>query len=295
MKVWLQACRVNSLAISSICVFVGTAVAVRAGHFDLFRFLLAWLGSVTIQAGTNMINAYNNYKATSADYDPHGSSAVMRLGLLTPAQVRRGAVVAFGVGVACGLLLTWMCGWIILALGLPSVAAGYFYGAKPIRLGYRGLGVITAFIFIGPVMICGAYFVQALSFSWSSLAAAIPIGLLTAGVLYTNDIRDLDTDVLHGKKTLATLTGRRAASYTLAGMDIVAFGVTIAAVPAQLLPWPVLLVLIAVPQAVAQLRMVFREKDAEKLHDAWLRGIKLHGQFGVLMIVGLLVSAALHY
>ncbi|HEV2690800.1 MAG TPA: prenyltransferase, partial [Bryobacteraceae bacterium] len=162
-------------------------------------------------------------------------------------------------------------------------------------LGYRGLGVITAFVFIGPVMICGAYFVQALSFSWSSLAAAIPVALLTAGVLYTNDIRDLDTDVLHGKKTLATMTGRSAASYTLSGMDIVAFAIVIAAVATRLLPWPVLLVLVAVPQAIAQLRMVFREKEPEKLHDAWLRGIKLHGQFGVFMIVGLLLSAALHY
>ncbi|HEV2688518.1 MAG TPA: UbiA family prenyltransferase, partial [Bryobacteraceae bacterium] len=132
MKVWLQASRANSLAISAICVLVGTAVAVRAGYFDWFRFLLALLGSVFIQAGTNMINAFHNYKA-KADYDPHGSSAVMRLGLLTPAQVRRGALVAFGIGVACGLLLTWMCGWVILALGLPSIAAGYFYGAKPIR------------------------------------------------------------------------------------------------------------------------------------------------------------------
>jgi len=295
MKVWLQACRVNSLAISTICVLVGTGVAVWAGYFHLGRFLLAWLGSVMIQAGTNMINAYNNYKATSPDYDPHGSSAVMRLGLLTPAQVRRGALVAFGVWNGCGLLATWVWGWIILALGLPAVAAGYFYGGKPIRLGYRGLGVLTAFIFIGLVMVCGTYFVNAMSFSWSSLVAAIPIGLLTAGVLYTNDIRDLETDVLHGKKTLATLTGRHAASYVLAGMDVLAYAVTLAGVATRLLPWPVLLVLIAIPQGVVQLRMVFREKDAEKLHDAWLHAIKLHGQFGVLMIAGLLLSAALHY
>lgn len=295
MKVWLQACRVNSLAISSICVLAGTAVAVRDGYFHPGRFLLAWLGSVMIQAGTNMINAYNNYKATAADYDPHGSSAVMRLGLLAPAQVQRGALVAFGVGIACGLLLTWMCGWTILALGLPSVAAGYFYGAKPIRLGYRGLGVLTAFVFIGPVMVCGTYFVMALRFSASSLAAAIPIGLLTAGVLYTNDIRDLDTDLVHGKRTLATLTGRRAASYALAGIDVLAYAITVAAVVARILPWPVLLVVIAIPQGITQLRMVFREKDAEKLHDAWLAGIKLHGQFGVLIIVGLLASATFHY
>ena len=295
MRVWLQACRANSLAISSICVLAGAAVAIHEGYFSLLRFVLAWLGSVMIQAGTNMINAYNNYKATSPDYDPKGSSAVMRLGLLTPAQVRRGALVAFSVGIACGLVLTWLCGWIILVIGLVSVAAGYFYGAKPIRLGYRGLGVITAFVFIGPVMVCGTYFVMAQQFSASSLAAGLAIGLLTAGILYTNDIRDLETDRLHSKVTLATLTGRHAASYALAGMDALAYLVTIAAIAARLLPWPVLLVVLAIPQGIIQLRMVFRETSAEKLHAAWLRGIQLHAQFGLLLIVGLMLSTALHY
>src|SRR5581483_6254045 len=100
MKVWLQACRVNSLAISSIGVFAGTAVAVHDGHFDWLRFLLAWIGSVVIQAGTNLTNVYYNYKAGVASgdiaaYDPRGSSAVIRKGLLTPAQVHSGAVLSF--------------------------------------------------------------------------------------------------------------------------------------------------------------------------------------------------------
>ncbi|HYL37346.1 MAG TPA: 1,4-dihydroxy-2-naphthoate octaprenyltransferase [Bryobacteraceae bacterium] len=298
MKVWLQACRVNSLAISSIGVMVGTAVAARAGYFHLGRFLLAWLASVLVQAGTNLTNVYYNYKAASASadpasFDPRGSSSVIRLGLLTSAQVRRGGLLAFAAGIACGLALTWICGLTILWIGLAAVAAGYFYAGPPIRYGYLALGVVSVFVFMGPAMVCGASYVQSLAFSAGSLAAAIPIGLLAAGIMHTNDLRDYDTDVKHQKRTLATILGRRGAGYALALMDAVAFGVIVAAAAARLLPWPVLLVLLAIVPAAKQVRMVFRELDTRQLHQVWLLGVKLHTQFGLLLIIGTILGGRL--
>jgi 1,4-dihydroxy-2-naphthoate octaprenyltransferase len=295
MKVWLQACRVNSLLISSVGVTVGAVVALHDGHFYLDRFLLAWLASVFIQAGTNLTNVYFNYKASSDPVsDPRGSSAVLRMRLLTPEQVRRGGLLAFAVGIVCGLLLTWLCGWTILLLGIPAVAAGYFYAGPPVRYGYQALGVVSVFVFMGPVMVCGAYYVMMHSFAASSLAAAIPIGLLAAGIMHTNDLRDYATDVVHRKRTLATLLGRRGAGHALAAMDAVAFAVVIAAVLARILPWPALLIVLAIPQAVGQVRSALRETEPKQLHQVWLRGVKLHMQFGLLLIAGLLLSTAFH-
>jgi 1,4-dihydroxy-2-naphthoate octaprenyltransferase len=300
MKAWLQAFRFNSLIVSSIGVMVGTAVAIRDGQFDLVRFLLAWLGSVAIQAGTNLTNVYYNYKSTSASadpraFDPRNSTAVIRLGLLTPAQIHRGGLVFFGAGVACGLALTWLCGWTILLLGIPAIAAGYFYAGPPVQYGYYALGVFSVFLFMGPVMVCGAYYVMALSFSASPLAASIPIGLLAAGIMHTNDLRDYDTDVLHGKHTLATMLGRHGAGFALAMIDGLAFVVTLAAVIAGLLPWLALLVLIAIPHTIDQLRTAFSATNTKQLHAVWLLGVKLHLEFGLLLIAGLLASAALHF
>jgi 1,4-dihydroxy-2-naphthoate octaprenyltransferase len=258
------------------------------------------MGSVAIQAGTNLTNVYYNYKSTSvaADpraFDPRSSTAVLRLGLLSPAQVWRGGLIAFGLGIGCGLALTWLCGWTILWLGLPAVAAGFFYAGPPVRYGYVALGVVSVFVFMGPVMVGGAYYVQALTFSASSLAAAVSIGLVAAGIMHTNDLRDYDTDVLHGKRTLATWLGRRRAGVALAVMDALAFGVIIAAVIAGLLSWLVLLTLVAIPQAVIQSRTAMRETDTRQLHEVWLRGVKLHMQFGVLLIAALITSAVLKY
>jgi 1,4-dihydroxy-2-naphthoate octaprenyltransferase len=299
LQSWLQAFRVNSLVVSSIGVMAGTAVAIRDGHFDLLRFLLAWLGSVAIQAGTNLTNVYHNYKATSAAvdteaFDPRSSSAVIRLGMLTPSQIQRGGLLFFGVGVACGLLLTWFCGWTILLLGIPAIAAGYFYAGPPVRYGHQALGVFSVFLFMGPVMVCGAYYVMALSFSASALAASIPIGLVAAGIMHTNDLRDYDTDFLHGKRTLATILGRHDAGFALAMMDGLAFVVTLAAAIAGLLPWLALLILITIPEAINQVRTAFSATNSKQLHSVWLLGVGLHLRFGLWLIAGLLASAALH-
>ena len=77
-------------------------------------------------------------------------------------------------------------------------------------------------------------------------------------------------------------------------MDAAAFAVVIAAVAARIFPWPALLIALALPQAIQQVRAVLRETEAKQLHLVWLSGVKLHMQFGVLLIVGLLAGAALH-
>lgn len=293
----MQAARVKSFAISSMGVLCGTAVAIHDGYWS-WRFLIAWLGSIAIQAGTNLTNISYNYKGAGSgpgiQADTRSSSAVVHAGWLTPQQVRRGGFLCFALGIACGLFLVGLCGPAILWLGLPAVIAGYSYAGPPLRLGYLGLGVVTVFIFMGPVMVGGAYYVMALRFAPDAFAASIPIGLLAAGIMHVNDVRDYASDVNHGKRTLATLTGRLGASHTLAFIDGAAYLATIAAVLAGLLPWLTLAVLVTIPRALGQIKLVYRENSVDALHDAWLRGVKLHTEFGILLIAGLLAAAVFH-
>ncbi len=102
---WMQVCRVKSLAISSIGVIVGAAVAFDERAYHPLR-LLAWAGSVAIQAGTNLTNVSYNYKGGSGPFraDPKGSSAVVLEGLLRAEEVRRG-----GWCVSVGVLRVGFC------------------------------------------------------------------------------------------------------------------------------------------------------------------------------------------
>jgi|SRR5579872_3787400 len=291
-SVWTQAARARSLAISSICVLAGAAVAIHSGHFSWLPFVLAWVGAVAAQTGTNLTNVYYNYKGASADHhpEPQASAAVLHLGLLTSAQVRFGSLFSFGVAVLAGIVLTWLCGWTILLIGIPGAAAGYFYAAPPLKLGYKAMGVITVFVFMGPVMVMGTYFAMTLANSLAAFSVSIAVGMLAAGIMHINDLRDYEGDVVHGKRTLTTLLGRDGSRVLLAVMDAIAYCAIIGPVAGGVLPWPALLVLASLPAAVSELRIVFRETDPKLIHGAWIRSIRLHMEFGSLLIAGLLLA-----
>src|ERR1700756_4337267 len=230
VAVWIQAIRVPSLSAAAIPVLLGVAVAAREGFFSFGRMILALVGAMAIQAGTNLVNDYYDFRSGADSEQSLGPSMVIQRGLLSADQVWRGGVVAFAIGALIGLVLVYQCGWPILAIGIPSVAAGYFYTASPVSLAYVALGELTVFIFMGPAIVMGAYFVMALHFSASALWASIPLGFLVAGILHANNIRDIESDARHVKRTLATMLGRAGANYELIALDVAAYVVTILAI-----------------------------------------------------------------
>jgi 1,4-dihydroxy-2-naphthoate octaprenyltransferase len=127
LGVWIQAIRAPSLSAAAIPVLLGVGVAARAGFFSLGRMILALTGAMAIQAGTNLINDYYDFRSGADSEQSLGPSMVIQRGLLSAEQVWRGGIVAFGVGALMGLVLVYLCGWPILAIGIPSVAAGYYY------------------------------------------------------------------------------------------------------------------------------------------------------------------------
>jgi 1,4-dihydroxy-2-naphthoate octaprenyltransferase len=289
--IWIQAVRAPSLSAAAVPVLLGTAIAARDGFFAGWRLIFALIGAVAIQAGTNLINDYYDFRSGADSNESLGPSMVIQRGLLTPEQVWRGGIVAFAIGAMLGMTLVYLCGWPILAIGIPSVAAGYFYTATPVSLAYIGLGELTVFLFMGPAIVLGAYYVMALTFSWSALWASVALGFLVAGILHANNIRDIETDALHGKHTLATILGRAGAIRELIALDLLAYATTLIAVAARTLPWTALLVLVTVPRARDQLRIVRSETDPKKLNLALLRSVQLHMEFGILMIIAFVAAA----
>ena len=289
--IWIQAVRAPSLSAAAVPVLLGTAVAARDGYFRGWRMLIALIGAVAIQAGTNLINDYYDFRSGADSHASLGPSMVIQRGLLTPEHVWRGGIVAFAIGAMLGMVLVYACGWPILAIGIPSVAAGYFYTAAPVSLAYIGLGELTVFLFMGPAIVIGAYYVMALTFSWSALWASVALGFLVAGTLHANNIRDIETDGLHGKHTLATILGRAGAIKELITLDVLAYGTMLIAVLARTLPWTALLVLVTIPRARDQIRIVRSETEAKKLNLALMRSVQLHMEFGILMIITFVAAA----
>ena len=293
--IWIQAIRAPSLSAAAIPVLLGASIAARDRFFAPGRLVLALVGAMAIQAGTNLINDYYDYRSGADSSESLGPSMVIQRGLLAPEQVWRGGIIAFAIGALLGLLLVYLCGWPILAIGIPSIAAGYFYTARPIALAYVALGELTVFLFMGPVIVVGTYYVMALRFTWGAVLASVPLGFLVAGILHANNIRDIENDRLHGKRTLATILGRTGANFELAAFDVLAYATSLFAMIVGAIPWTGLLALVSVPRAISQLQIVMRETEPKQLNVALFRSVQLHMEYGLLMIVAFLVATFLRW
>src|SRR5262249_41560510 len=137
-----------------------------------------------------------------------GPTRVTQAGLLTPRQVRAGMVVSFALAVAAGAYLTAVAGWVVVAIGLVSIASGVAYRGGPYPLGYNGLGDVFVFAFFGLVAVCGTALVELGNVPTVAVLASLPVGALSTCVLVVNNVRDFQTDVVSGKRTLVVRFGR---------------------------------------------------------------------------------------
>jgi 1,4-dihydroxy-2-naphthoate octaprenyltransferase len=257
-------------------------------QFDPLLFLLALAGSVLILAGTNLATDFFDF----VDGVQPGASfgASIQSGLLTPKEVHLAAIGAFSLGAVCGLVLVAIAGWPVLAAGVASVLAGYFYTASPIKYGRRGLGEVGVFFFMGPIIVMGAYYVQVEELTWPSFYASLPVGLLVANILHANNLRDIQNDRARSKVTLATISDRPIADYMLWALVIASFAaVIVCAALDELAAWS-LLVLGALPAAWLTVR-VLRETEPVRLNLLVRNSARLHMHFGVLLALGLAIAA----
>lgn len=285
---WWQASRPQSLTATTTPVAVGIGLAALTGVFEPGWALLTLVAALLLQIGTNMVNEYYDDKRGVDANSQHSLSQVIRRGLLTPRAIRLGAIVCFGLGAALGVLLALHGGPLIWALGLAGVLIGVFYTAGPYPLAYLGLGEVGVFVAMGPGLVLGTYIVQTHTWSAAAILAGVPIGLLSAAILHANNLRDIETDRLEHKRTLAVRFGRAFARREYAAL---VFGTYVALAALALLdPWLALAglpTLLTLPAAVRLTRLAFSTEDAGLLNQLLRGTAALHGRFGLLWAAGL--------
>lgn len=210
-RVLVEAARPRTLPAGLAPVVYGTAFAVADGTFHLVAFLLAALGALSIQIGTNYANDYFDAKK-GADTDARvGPRRATQAGLVAPSTMRLAFILAFAVAVLFGAGLVWRAGWPIVGIGVASVVCGVLYTGGPKPLGYLGLGDVFVLVFFGPVAVAGTHFVQGLVFDPVVALAGVGPGLLSVAILVVNNLRDRHTDVHANKRTLAVRFGPKVA------------------------------------------------------------------------------------
>jgi 1,4-dihydroxy-2-naphthoate octaprenyltransferase len=291
LRHWVAAARPATLTASVVPVAVGTAVALGDAPFKALAFGAALLGALAIQIGTNLANDYFDWRAGADRAGRIGPQRVTQAGLIPPHQVLTGAWTAFGFAVGCGTILIAMAGWPIAVLGVAAIAAGILYTGGPFPYGYVGLGDLFCFLFFGLAAVCGAYFVQTGTLSAAAVTASIPVGFTVTAILVVNNIRDIDTDRVAGKRTLAVILGRRASRAQYAILLIGAFLLPPLLWALDLAPAAALLACIAAPFSIPLIRAVFTRVDGPTLNTALRGTARLHLIFGMLFALGVLLGA----
>ncbi len=290
IRTWWGAIRPWSYTAAIVPVLLGAAVAAHEGPLQWWYLLLALIGSIAIQGGTNLMNDYYDYRKGTDTPAVKGTGGALLRGDLTPAQIFWAGIIAFAIGATIGLYFVSERGAFIFWLGLCSVAVGYFYTAGPFALAYVGLGEIAVFVFMGPVMVLGSYFLQQPVVSWPAIWVSLPVAFVVAAILHANNLRDIDTDRVNHKRTLATVFGRDGARieyYVLVGGTFVSQWVLIAV---GLVPWPTLITALMLPLAWRLMKIAGRETDPAALHPVLRQSAVLHMRFGLLYVLGWVIA-----
>ena len=181
-------------------------------HPGLFwwRALGALVVALAIQVGTNYANDYSDGIRGTDDVRV-GPVRLVASGLaLAVGKVKRAALAAFAVAGVAGLGLAAVTSWWVLAVGAACLAAGWFYTGGPRPYGYAGYGELFVFVFFGVVATVGTFYVESLRLGVPAVwLAAVAVGLLATALLLANNLRDIATDRLSGKRTLAVRIGRQ--------------------------------------------------------------------------------------
>ena len=147
-------------------------------------------------------------------------------------------------------------------------------------------------MFFGVVAVTGTAYLQAGHWGVLPFTLSIPVGLLVTNILVVNNLRDLPTDIVAGKRTLATRIGDRASRIQYALFAIAAYVIpsALGAIdPAR--RW-MLLPLLTIPLGASLIRQILGGVSGRELNPLLKRTGQLLLAFGALLAIGAALSGA---
>ncbi len=290
LAAWYSATRPRMFTAAYVPMGVAAAVAIQDGVFRLIPFVLALLGVVLLQTAANLINEYFDYVRGADELKEAGQGMIIKQQILTPREVLTGAIASTVAGSLIGLFLLSQSGPLLWGIGIGGVLVAITYTAGPFPLAYNGLGELMVGIFMGPMIVVGAYYVMNTNVYVDLIWISLPISFMVAAILHANNIRDIKADRAINKRTLAVMFGIKFARYEYTFLVGGAYIALAGLVLAGLVPPPsLLLVLITGPEAYRLNQIYSTSTQVACLHQAQGRTARLHGQFGLWMVVGWLL------
>ncbi len=265
-------------------------MAAANGYFNAAVVGLCVLTTLFLQILSNLANDYGDSKHGADSVHREGPMRAVQAGHIQAEQMKKGMLVFSLLSLVSGLGLLWVAfgaeGMLLfllfLVLGLASIWAAINYTAGDKPYGYAGLGDIFVFTFFGLVGVLGTYFLQAQTLEPTVILPALVCGFFSTAVLNVNNIRDISSDVLAGKRSIPVRLGpKKARVYhliLLAGGVLSAFAYVLLNYES---PWQWLFIL-ALPLVLVNGLNVWRKQTSREL-DPYLKQMAMTTLLFVLL------------
>ena len=289
LRHWIYAARMRILPASAIPTIAGIMLAAIDGAFDLFTATITVLSAMMLQTTSNYLNDLYDFKK-GADLKRIGPPRAVASGMISESAMMKMSWIMFALTFFIGLILVQKAGWPILFIGITSLWAAFAYTGGPYPLAYHGLGEVTAFVFYGLIPVWGAYYIQSPDFAFRPqvFLTGIIMGLFAAKILLVNNIRDIETDPIAGKITLAVMLGEKKSRLLYALLMILSYGSLFLLARMQdnavyLMPW------ILLPFAVYLTRGVLKT-EKEKLNPYVFKTAIHLFAFGIILCIAMYIG-----
>lgn len=213
---WMIAVRPWSIPASAMPIIVAVAYLFWKGASISWPMaLLTLVGMILFHLTGNVWSDYFDYKK-KVDADDTFGAKTLTTGMFEPKEIRNLALGLLAVSVVCGLAIVALTGLPVLWIGLAGVICTLLY---PV-LKYNALGdldILLTFAFLPTI---GTSYAVTGFIDWNVLYIALPVGLITDGILHSNNTRDMRTDARAGITTMAMSMGPKAAAW-LYGFEMI--------------------------------------------------------------------------
>ncbi len=281
---WILGARPRTLPAAVVPVAIGAGAAVGGPSPVWWRVGPALVVSLALQIGVNYANDYSDGIRGTDDVRV-GPPRLVAGGLAKPGHVKRAALLAFGVAALAGLALALATTWWLVVVGLLAMLAGWGYTGGPRPYGYLGLGEIFVFVFFGLVATVGTTYVVVEGFPGHAWVAGCVAGFLACALLVVNNLRDIPTDRLAGKRTVAVRLGDDKTRWLYIGC-IAAAKLLIIVIAVWWRAWAAISIA-GVVVAVAPIRMVRQGAEGRQLIAVLVGTARVQLVVGLLLAIGL--------
>lgn len=214
-KAWILAMRLRTLPLASACVLLGSSLAVDRLSLNWSIFGWTLTTALFLQVLSNLANDYGDYTKGTDDDGRIGPERALQSGAITKKAMLTGILLTTLVSLGSGIYTLFLAfgsllhPWALtlLAIGILSIAAAISYTMGKRAYGYSGLGDLAVFIFFGVVGVGGSYVLQVKTLHLDIVLPTVAIGLLSVAVLNLNNLRDIENDREHGKRTIPVKIG----------------------------------------------------------------------------------------